>query len=657
MNFLYPLLLAGAAAVVVPILLHMIRRHTQQRLSFSSLMFLKPSAPRFRRRSKLEHWLLLLLRCAIICLLALALARPFWVLAQATTTPEVSQRWVILLDTSASMRRGDLWTQALQQARTSLDQIGPADRACVMTFDRDTHTLLGFDQWQQAGVQRGRDLAWEQLQSLSPTWNQTDLGAALMTAAEALEDDGVMSQSAQIGPRQVICISDMQQGASLAALRSYQWPSDVQVQLKSVQVQRPTNASLQWVADRDQPGQGAVRVTNSADAQNERFTLQWGTDANQVREVYVPAGFRVLVPGPFLSQQAGSIKLSGDDDDFDNTLYVAPQPPQVTRILYLGTDDPNNPSGLEFYLRQALGSDSRRRFRFTTSGPDSADIIVVCRPLADDLLQTVAARLNQGTPVWVILTSTDMAATLAALAQMTSLPVTEAKVTNYAMLGRLEINHPAMQLFADPRFGNFTRLHIWHYRQVDLSTWSGAQVMAWLDSGDPAWWSAPIEQGTLLVMAHGWQPADSDLALSSKFVPWVYSLLEFAGLLTEPVGQVMVGDPVTLKDNSTRVMETPGLYPMETQQGTRTVAVNLGPQEGRTAPYDLDNLVQAGLPLHVTPAVTASAQERLRQQQSFAAMESEQKLWRVILMIALMLLGAEIWLSGFLTRSRIGGTS
>ena len=77
MSFLYPLLLAGIAAIGLPILLHMIRRHTRQRVAFSSLMFLRPTMPRFRSRSRLEHVLLLLVRCSILCLLALAFARPF----------------------------------------------------------------------------------------------------------------------------------------------------------------------------------------------------------------------------------------------------------------------------------------------------------------------------------------------------------------------------------------------------------------------------------------------------------------------------------------------------------------------------------------------------------------------------------------------------
>src|ERR1041385_4153779 len=77
MNFLAPLFLAGAFAVALPVVFHLIRRTTRERTVFSSLMFLKPTPPRLTKRNRLEHILLLMLRCAAICLLAVGFARPF----------------------------------------------------------------------------------------------------------------------------------------------------------------------------------------------------------------------------------------------------------------------------------------------------------------------------------------------------------------------------------------------------------------------------------------------------------------------------------------------------------------------------------------------------------------------------------------------------
>src|SRR4051812_20504594 len=113
MSFLAPIFLLGALAIAGPFVFHLIRRTTRERQVFSSLMFLMPSPPRLTRRSRLEHLLLLALRCLIICFLAVAFARPF---IRKAMPPQISSEdgktVLVLLDTSASMRRGDLWAQA-----------------------------------------------------------------------------------------------------------------------------------------------------------------------------------------------------------------------------------------------------------------------------------------------------------------------------------------------------------------------------------------------------------------------------------------------------------------------------------------------------------------------------------------------------------------
>ena len=71
MSFLAPLFLVGALAVAAPIIFHLIRRTSREKITFSSLMFLRPTLPRVTRSSRLENIFLLLLRCLVLCLLAL----------------------------------------------------------------------------------------------------------------------------------------------------------------------------------------------------------------------------------------------------------------------------------------------------------------------------------------------------------------------------------------------------------------------------------------------------------------------------------------------------------------------------------------------------------------------------------------------------------
>jgi len=76
LSFLSPALLAGAALVVVPIVLHLIMRRKPVRREFPALRFLRQRAVANRRRLRLSHLFLLLLRMAALALLAVALARP-----------------------------------------------------------------------------------------------------------------------------------------------------------------------------------------------------------------------------------------------------------------------------------------------------------------------------------------------------------------------------------------------------------------------------------------------------------------------------------------------------------------------------------------------------------------------------------------------------
>ena len=147
MSFLYPLLLAGVAAIGVPILLHMIRRHTRKRVTFSSLMFVRTTAPRLRNRSRIENLSLLILRCLLLCLLAIAFARPLLSRQAPEKMTHQGRRIVLLVDTSASMRRAGLWNQAMAEVRSVLSDVEPIDRVCLMTFDQSTQTQIGFEQW------------------------------------------------------------------------------------------------------------------------------------------------------------------------------------------------------------------------------------------------------------------------------------------------------------------------------------------------------------------------------------------------------------------------------------------------------------------------------------------------------------------------------
>ena len=138
MNFLTPLFLLGGLALAGPVIFHLIRRQTRERTAFSSLMFLLPTPPRLAKRSRLEHILLLLLRCLALALLALGFARPFFkespLIDASAAAPK---RIVVLVDVSASMRRAA--RGALEAASTVQRPVRTVQRSSPRT------ALCGFD--------------------------------------------------------------------------------------------------------------------------------------------------------------------------------------------------------------------------------------------------------------------------------------------------------------------------------------------------------------------------------------------------------------------------------------------------------------------------------------------------------------------------------
>ena len=76
MQFLNPALLAGALLFAVPLLIHLLNRQRHKRRPWAAMEFLLRAYQKQRNRLRNENLLLLLLRCLIPILLALAIARP-----------------------------------------------------------------------------------------------------------------------------------------------------------------------------------------------------------------------------------------------------------------------------------------------------------------------------------------------------------------------------------------------------------------------------------------------------------------------------------------------------------------------------------------------------------------------------------------------------
>jgi len=131
-------MIGGVAAVSVPIIIHLISKHRHRRIRWGAMQFLLASVQRSSRRIKLQQLILLIIRCLILALVAIALMRPFFnVLARGR--PDVRTDMVILLDNSMSMGYGaEKLSVASRAARL-------ADRLMGLLKSGDTITIIAVE--------------------------------------------------------------------------------------------------------------------------------------------------------------------------------------------------------------------------------------------------------------------------------------------------------------------------------------------------------------------------------------------------------------------------------------------------------------------------------------------------------------------------------
>jgi hypothetical protein len=688
MSFLFPFYMLGVSAVVAPIVFHLIRRAPRGEVAFSSLMFLSPTLPRLTRRSRLDNWLLLLLRVAALCLLAFAFARPFLRAEARLDFGGTEQRRVaVLIDTSASMRRGDLWPRAQALAGQVVDECRPSDQLAVFAFDRTFRPLLGFPESATLDAGSRQSVARALVGRLTPSWGGTDLGQALIDTVGAIEDVADTSEKAARMPRRVILISDLAQGSRLDALGDFEWPSDVELELKTV-ADSGSNAGLERLIDQieGEPAESAttrrVRVVNGPGSTREKFELTWvdkqGAASGKPADVYVPPGESrvVRVPRPPPTLSGPSLRLGGDAHGFDNTLYFADERRRQVTIVYIGTDRGDDSRGLLYYLERVFADSPEQSIRIVSGLPaktlewDSKNrpALVIVTAETPQNVNGLKDYISHGGTVLFVATAAGRAETLATLAGVSAWNIEEAKIGPDVMLGEIAFDHPLFASLAGPQFNDFTKIRFLKYRHIDSKLLGDSNVLARFENSDPAIIEKPLGKGRLVVLASGWQPADSRLARSSKFVPLMSALVDYRdprpiGASNHRVGErvplpvwdddartVIVRKPdgtaVTVARSSAFFDDTaePGVYTIETPDKPASFAVNLDPQESKTAPLAVETIEQFGVRManHSRNGVDPNERRQMYNEE----LEGRQQLWRGLILAVIGILILETWLAG-----------
>jgi hypothetical protein len=699
MSLLYPLYALAALAIAAPVLFHLVRRKPKEKLDFSSTLFLDPAPPKLTKHSQIDQWLLLLLRAAAVLLVAFAFSRPYWDVPVASDSVRSGIRRMVLVDNSASMQRGDLLEKAKRLSGEWVAKADPNDVVSVYSFSSDLKPYFSTSEALQASPDQRQQLAQSAISQIPATWLATNLGRSVSNAIDLLQRDDNLEAESAASTLELIVVSDFQQGNRMDELSTIQWPEGCQVRL--VPVNPPDgmrgNASHRMIVSegdepieddlvkqlqqRDTQSAIRVRVTNSPQSKEESFALSWidrnGNSLSASKTpIAIPAGQTKVARIPLQPEGAVAIRLSGDREAFDNDHFVAPSVTQSFEFWCIEESRAEDTTSASFFLKQLPLGDSIRTVQFSQKGdlantkidPKQVPALVLVHGASPSTVLSVRQYLEDGGRVlWVwnkqmpnLEASVNEAAV--GLFDANIGTITEAKVSDYSLLQDIDYSSSLFRDFSDAKFSDFTRVRFWRHRCLTPSEPDLWKVIAKFDDRFPAVLQRNIKKGTLTVMTAGWEPEESQLALSSKFVPLLSrfvdeSLPAVANQAGFIVGDHFEGEEVAsvIKPNGERidiepgqisrvVLDIPGLYERIGTDGSRKeFAVNIAASESLTAPMDPSQIAQFGMPLEERSPnrPTESMQRQLRA----VELESQQSPWRWLLLSVLILVACESLIS------------
>ena len=199
MTFLNFALAFGAAACVIPLVIHLLNRRRFEVVQWGASHLLRPVLNTNRKRIKIEQLILLLTRMAILALLALCMAAP--VLTQwRALSGDAKSSLILLLDNSYSMDAGN-------HAATNLD-IGKKDAGKLIEHGRrgsDVSVVLmaGGKVTGSKSPTTNRKKAAQEISELPAGFGAADVAQSFESAAKA-------APRMQHAKRDLVIVSDFQ---------------------------------------------------------------------------------------------------------------------------------------------------------------------------------------------------------------------------------------------------------------------------------------------------------------------------------------------------------------------------------------------------------------------------------------------------------------
>jgi hypothetical protein len=552
-QFLSPWYLAGGLAALLPLVIYLVQRHRAQRVVFGSVWFLRDLAKRIVRRRRAWELVLLLLRMAFLLAVALAFARPFLLSKSAAGRGGAGgiKARAILLDTSASMGVGDRMRDARKAALAAISGLAPGDSVAAYGFGNSLARLAGWTS--------DHAVARTAVESAKPTDEGTDLSEALRQVQTELLDRPETD-------REILVVSDMQ-AVGWADYRG-DWTMPRSVSLSFADVgggdEPPANLGIVQASVPHSSVLGSAQDTISARVQSfttqdqtVKVTLELQDKEAASTSVPLRAGSSQVVSFPWRFEQPG--ELAGrfvlhvrDDYAADNqAFFVVAVQPKIRVVVVNGSPSADPQADGGYYLVRAFSPSKESIFEAKAVLPEewrADDLEGVGAVVLSDVSGLPAQALNGlkafvrrgGGVIFFPGGKTDPAAFNRLFAEPSAslgpglAPCRlekridareEDKSFDGVVIGELDLQHPILQLFAQPHHGDFSTVHFKHYFTVSDS--QASTVLARFENKRPAVLLRNVGKGTSLLVASSANQEMNDFSLRGVFVPFVQEAARF----------------------------------------------------------------------------------------------------------------------------------
>ena len=562
MSFLNSYFLFALAGAAVPVLIHLLTRDRIQHVQFPTLRFFAKGAKLVVRRKKFQELLLLLLRVALVALLALAFARPYFGQKVVDTRREFSTARVVVLDVSGSMRRAGLPEALQKEAQDATDSLREGeDAGGVITF-ADAPTIA---------VPLGDQIAPVKAaaKAVTPGYGGTNIAEALRKANELL-------RSVRAKQKEIVLVSDLQRGGWSYFKGDWKLASDVKLTVREVKPTDPgsglavveLSAPSSLVLDK-QPSSIAVRIANYTDQPRDKVdvTLMLGGKKADAQQVNIRANGTVAVRFRHVFDTPGDNPGSVIAGASDSAVYFnAHILPRIPVLVINGRPSADPQSDAAFFLDKALVPTDESPFVVRTLPADQvqpdnvnastvvilANVGQVSQPVADAL----QALLERGGGLFFLpgdqVKPDVFNSEFGSMAPCKLRQVLQARPANgetAESLTRIDFNHPIFETFSLPHHGDLGLpkfAHYWETTDTQLST-----VLARFGDGRPAILERQIGKGVSMALVSAIDGTWNNFAYQSVFLPYIHQTVRYLAVQTGQQTAYTSGELLPLPDGDT----------------------------------------------------------------------------------------------------------